>query len=297
MKLASINQNGQEQACICTASGYVSLDQINQRFGSRWPVDIWTLLQSGEFSALKHWYSSEGSDQLRCLRDELIPSKQATFAPLYRHPRKIWAIGLNYKEHAADISAEIPEEPASFMKPDTAIIGHGDYIEIPRQSSETHAEAELGIIIGKQCKNVDRENWLDVVAGFTTTLDMTTMDILRRSFRYLARAKSFDTFLAFGPQLLTPDEIHDLPALRISTVLNGKARASNVVANMAFPLDFLISFHSQVMTLCPGDVIITGTPGGVHIKEGDTVECRIDGFESLVNPVKDFKLESKAVSG
>jgi 2-keto-4-pentenoate hydratase/2-oxohepta-3-ene-1,7-dioic acid hydratase in catechol pathway len=293
MKLASINENGQEIACIGIDSGYVPLDRINKRFGSCWPVDTWTLLQSGEFSALNHWYSSEGLDQLRSLGDKLIPGDQVAFSPLYRHPRKIWAIGLNYKEHAADISAEIPEEPASFMKPDTAIIGHGDYIEIPRQSSETHAEAELGIIIGKQCKNVDRENWLDVVAGFTTTLDMTTMDILRRCFRYLARAKSFDTFLAFGPQLLTPDEIGDLPALRISTVLNGKVRASNVVANMTFPLDFLISFHSQVMTLCPGDVIITGTPGGVHIKEGDIVECRIDGFESLVNPVKDLKLESR----
>jgi 2-keto-4-pentenoate hydratase/2-oxohepta-3-ene-1,7-dioic acid hydratase in catechol pathway len=258
---------------------------------------MWTLLQSGKFNALKHWYSSEGLDQLRKLEDELIPSNQATFAALYRHPRKIWAIGLNYKEHAADVSAEIPEEPASFMKPDTAIIGHGDYIKIPRQSSETYAEAELGIVIGKQCKNVDRENWLDVVAGFTTTLDMTTMDILQRSFRYLARAKSFDTFFAFGPQLLTPDEIDDLLALRISTILNEEVCSSNVVANMIFPLDFLVSFHSQVMTLCPGDIIITGTPGCVHIKEGDTVECRIDGFESLVNPVKDLKLESKAAIG
>jgi 2-keto-4-pentenoate hydratase/2-oxohepta-3-ene-1,7-dioic acid hydratase in catechol pathway len=224
--------------------------------------------------------------------DELIPADQVTFGPLYRHPRKIWAVGLNYKEHAADISAEIPEEPASFMKPDTALIGPGDFIEIPRQSDGTYAEAELGIIIGKQCKNVEREDWLSVVAGFTTTLDMTTMDILERSFRYLARAKSFDTFFAFGPQLLTPDEIDDLPALRISTVLNGEVRASNIVANMAFPLDFLVSFHSQVMTFCPGDIIITGTPGGVHIKEGDKAECRIDGFESLVNPVRDLKLES-----
>ena len=196
---------------------------------------------------------------------------------------------MNYKEHAADISADIPEEPASFTKPDTAIIGNRDYIEIPHQSDETHAEAELGIIIGKQCKNIAREDWLSVVAGFTTTLDMTAMDILRKNLRYLTRAKSFDTFFAFGPQLLTPDEIDDLMSLRISTVLNGEVQASNVVANMAFPPDFLVSFHSQVMTLCPGDVIVTGTPGGVQIKDGDTMECRIDGFESLVNPVKDLK--------
>ncbi len=287
MKLASVNQSGREIVCICTDSGYVSLGQINQHFGSHWATDMLTLLQSGEFSALNHWYSSEGSDQLRRLEDKIIPGDQGTFGPLYRRPRKIWAVGLNYEKHAADVSAEIPEEPASFMKPDTTIIGSGDYIEIPYQSEETHAEAELGIIIGKECKNVDREDWLSVVAGFTTTLDMTAMDLIRRSLRYLTRAKGFDTFFAFGPQLLTPDEIDDLMDLRISTVLNGEVRASNVVANMAFPLDFLVSFHSRVMTLCPGDIIITGTPGGVNIRNGDIVECRISGFEPLVNHVRD----------
>jgi len=226
---------------------------------------------------------------LGSLEDELIPTDQLNFAPLYRRPRKIWAIGINYKKHAADISAEIPEEPASFMKPDTTIIGHGDYIEIPHQSNETHAEAELGIIIGKQCKDVKSEDWLSVVAGFTTALDMTTMDILKKNLRYLNRAKSFDTFFAFGPQLVTPDEIDDLAALRISTVLNGEEYESDVVANMAFPLDYLISFHSQVMTLCPGDIIITGTPGGTHIRNEDVVECRIDGFEPLISYVRDLK--------
>lgn len=292
MKIASVNHNGQEVACIYTASGYVPLDRINQRFGTQWSTDMWTLLQSGKFDALKHWYSSEGLDQLSYSKNELIPDNQVKFSSLYWRPRKIWAIGLNYKEHAADISAEIPEEPASFMKPDTTIIRYGDYIEIPYQSEETHAEAELGIIIGKQCKNVDRENWLSVVAGFTTTLDMTAMDLIKKSLRYLTRAKGFDTFFAFGPQLITPDEIDDLSNLRISTILNGEVRASNVVANMAFPLDFLVSFHSQVMTLCPGDIIITGTPGGVRISDGDVVECRIDGFEPLINPVRNPKLHS-----
>ena len=292
MKIASVKVGDHEKACICTAFGYASLDQINRRFNHHWPTDMWSLLQSGELAELNSWYHSGGLSSLEGLESELIPGENAIFRPLYRNPRKIWAIGLNYKEHAADISAEIPEEPASFMKPDTAIIGHKDYIEIPHQSEETHAEAELGIIIGKQCKNVNREDWLSVVAGFTTTLDMTAMDLIRKSLRYLTRAKSFDTFFAFGPQLLTPEEIDDLMALRISAVLNGEVHASNVVANMAFPPDFLVSFHSQVMTLCPGDVIITGTPGGVQIRDGDTVECRIDGFRPLVNPVRDLKLHS-----
>ncbi|MBM3212751.1 fumarylacetoacetate hydrolase family protein [Candidatus Poribacteria bacterium] len=286
MKLASVKLYGQEKACIKMPFGYVLLEQINKHLNHHWSCDIWSLLQSGELENLNNWYCSDGKHNMGKLKDVAIPDDKVVFAPLYRNPRKIWAIGLNYKEHAADISAEIPEEPASFMKPDTTIIGYGDYIKIPWQSKETHGEAELGIIIGCQCKNVKPEDWLSVVAGFTTSLDMTTMDILRRSLRYLARAKSFDTFFSFGPQFLTPDEFSDFSSLRISTVLNGEIRASNVIANMIFPLDFLVSFHSQVMTLCPGDVIITGTPGGVHIKNGDNIECRIDGFQPLLNPVK-----------
>jgi 2-keto-4-pentenoate hydratase/2-oxohepta-3-ene-1,7-dioic acid hydratase in catechol pathway len=293
MKLVSVKVNGIEKACIYTPFGYALVDRINERFNRCWSTDMWSLIQSGEIAELNDWYNSEGQSSLKNIKDELIPAEDAAFMPLYRNPRKIWAVGLNYKEHAADISAEIPDEPANFTKPDTAIIGYRDYIEIPHQSEETHAEAELGIIIGKQCKNIHREDWLSVVAGFTTTLDMTAMDILRKNLRYLNRAKSFDTFLSLGPQLLTPDEIDDLMNLRISTVLNGEVRASNIVDNMAFPPDYLVSFHSQFMTLCAGDIIITGTPGGVQIKDGDTVECRIDGFEPLINPVRDLKIRNK----
>ena len=106
------------------------------------------------------------------------------------------------------------------MKPDTTIIGHGDTILIPRQSERTTAEAELGIIIGRPCKNVSREDWLSVVAGFTPIIDMTAEDILRRNPRYLTRTKSFDTFFSFGPVLLTPDEIGDVLDLTVSPEMN-----------------------------------------------------------------------------
>jgi 2-keto-4-pentenoate hydratase/2-oxohepta-3-ene-1,7-dioic acid hydratase in catechol pathway len=220
-----------------------------------------------------------------------LTREEISFAPLYRLPRKIWGIGLNYRAHARDLSEKAPEtEPASFLKPDTTIIGAGETILIPRQSERTTAEAELGIVIGKKCKDVDRQDWLSVVAGFTTILDMTAEDILRRNPRYLTRAKGFDTFFSFGPVLVTPDEVPDVLDLTVSTVLNGAVRASDRVANMTFPPDFLVSFHSAVMTLLPGDIISTGTPGAVVIQDGDRVECRIDGFEPLVNPVRDLKL-------
>jgi 2-keto-4-pentenoate hydratase/2-oxohepta-3-ene-1,7-dioic acid hydratase in catechol pathway len=138
---------------------------------------------------------------------------------------------------------------------------------------------------------VSEDNWLDVVAGFTTVIDMTAEDILRQNTRYLTVAKSFDTFFSFGPQLVTPDEIEDVSALTVSTVINGRVHADNVVANMTFPPPFLVAFLSRVMTLLPGDIISTGTPGAVAISDGDVVECRIDGFESLINPVRDLKVD------
>jgi 2-keto-4-pentenoate hydratase/2-oxohepta-3-ene-1,7-dioic acid hydratase in catechol pathway len=141
------------------------------------------------------------------------------------------------------------------------------------------------LIIGREAKDVPEEDVPSVVAGFTTVLDMTAEDILRRNPRYLTRAKSFDTFFSLGPELVTPDEIADVEALEVSTVLNGEVRRSNTVSNMTFSPWWLVSFHSRVMTLLPGDVISTGTPGAVVIQEGDVAECRITGFEPLSNSV------------
>jgi 2-keto-4-pentenoate hydratase/2-oxohepta-3-ene-1,7-dioic acid hydratase in catechol pathway len=203
-----------------------------------------------------------------------------------RRPRKLWGIGLNYVEHAGDLSETAPaNEPASFMRPDTTIIGPGNEVVLPAQSGRVTAEAELALIIGREAKDVPEEDAPSVVAGFTTVLDMTAEDILRQNPRYLTRSKSFDTFFSFGPQLLTPDEVEDMASLEVSTVLNGEVRRTNVISNMAFSPWLLVSLHSKVMTLLPGDVISTGTPGAVIIRDGDVAECRITGFETLSNPV------------
>ena len=290
MKLATIKHNNIEQIAIRVSSGFVMVASVNQHCGKNWPTEMLALLQSGGLESLTAWYNAEGRNTLETFTDQILPQEQVTFAPLYRHPSKIWGIGLNYREHAADLSEKSPTtEPASFMKPDTTIIGYQDTINIPKQSERTTAEGELGIIIGKRCKDVERENWQSVVAGFTTIIDMTAEDILRKNPRYLTMSKSFDTFFSFGPILLTPDEIDDVMTLNVSTVINGRIHATNTISNMVFPPDFLVSFHSKIMTLLPGDIISTGTPGAVPIADGDTVESRIDGFESLVNPVKDLK--------
>ena len=290
MRLASIEHNGKENAAIRVDDGYVLLEIINREFEADWQTDVLSLLHSGRLSALGEWFREYGEHQIISRGLEIVSGKQVPFLPLYRNPGKIWGIGLNYVAHAADLSATAPTGiPGSFMKPATTIIGFGDSIRIPKHSRQTTAEAELGVVIGKRCKNISRKNWLEAVAGFTTIIDMTAVDILQQNTRYLTLSKSFDTFFSFGPELVTPDEIDDVMALPVATWINGGRHAENIVSNMTFPPDFLVAFHSEVMTLEPGDVISTGTPGGVEIHQGDLMECRIRGFLPLVNPVEDEK--------
>jgi 2-keto-4-pentenoate hydratase/2-oxohepta-3-ene-1,7-dioic acid hydratase in catechol pathway len=277
LRLVSIWQEVREEAAVVLTDGVAPVREdggLTEEEGA----DLLSLLQSGRFYELKEAYD----------RGEVRggASSQLSYAPLYRRPRKIWGIGLNYVEHAGDLSESAPaDEPASFMRPDTTIIGPGNEIVLPPQSKRVTAEGELAIIIGREAKDVSEEDASSVVAGFTTVLDMTAEDILRRNPRYLTRSKSFDTFFSFGPELVTPDEIEDVDALEVATVLNGKVHRRNAVSNMTFSPWWLVSFHSWVMTLLPGDVISTGTPGAVVVQEGDVAGCRITGFEPLSNPV------------
>lgn len=273
------------------ADGVLPLADVNRLTGAQWPTDTFALIASGDLARLHAWFQAGGRERCAAWSDRMIDRATVAFGPLYRHPRKIWGIGLNYAAHAADLAEKAPsDEPASFMKPDTTIVGADDPILIPRQSERTTGEAELGVILGRAAKDVAEADWLSVVAGFTTVLDMTAEDILRRNPRYLTRAKSFDTFLSFGPVLVTPDEVADVPGLRVATVSNGRVQAENTVAHMTFPPAFLVAFHSRVMPWLPGDVLCTGTPQAVPLRDGDVLECRIDGFEPLRNPVRDLKL-------
>lgn len=294
MRLATLKMEGSEKSAIATRHGLIPVTAVNRKFDRTWPTDALELITSGGLQDLTAWYIAEGRQALDVMTDEVVSANALRPAPLYRRPRKIWGIGLNYADHAADLSEKTPTGiPGSFMKPDTTLIGPGDAIRIPDLSQKTTAEGELGVIIGRKCRNVRAEDWQTVVAGFTTIIDMTAEDILRQNPRYLTVSKSFDTFFSFGPQLVTPDEIPDVSALEVSTVLNGRVHAKNVVANMTFSPAFLVSFLSRVMTLLPGDIISTGTPGACVIAEGDIVECRISGFKSLVNPVIDLKRSQK----
>lgn len=286
LRLATVRLEGVETAAVVLDNGAVPVVAINDSFDTGWPTELLLLLAGDGLEDLRRWWDELSAAALEEILDEVVPFSEISYAPLYRRPRKIWGIGLNYVEHAEDLDEVSPsEEPASFMRPDTTIIGPGEEIRLPEQSGRVTAEAELAIIIGREAKDVPEEEALSVVAGFTPVLDMTAEDILRKNPRFLTRAKSFDTFFSFGPELVTTDEIDNEEALEVCTVLNGEVRRTNRVSNMTFSPWWLVSFHSRIMTLLPGDVISTGTPGAVVIEEGDVAECRIDGFRPLANPV------------
>ncbi len=292
MKIATILFEGQEIACIITDYGYLPVSLINLRYHKNWPNDLHSILAEDRLEEIKRWFCQYSDSLTQDFRELSIPDKFIRFAPLYRQPRKIWGIGLNYRAHAEDLSEKVPvSEPASFMKPDTTIIGYNDTVKIPVLSEKTTGEAELGLIFGKKCKDVEPNEWRSVLAGFTMIIDMTAEDILKRNPRNLTQSKSFDTFFSFGPILYTVEEVKDVYSLQVQTIINGKVHAENTVANMTFSPDFLVSYHSQIMTMLPGDIISSGTPGAAPLKNGDIIECRISGFHSLVNHVVDLKLE------
>ncbi|GAA5198684.1 hypothetical protein GCM10023322_72630 [Rugosimonospora acidiphila] len=220
---------------------------------------------------------------------ELIGADAAVYRPPYRRPRKIWGIGLNYREHAADLDAPHPDQPASFLKAEHTIVGPGDDIVLPPQSRRVTAEAEVGIVIGRTARDVPEREALDHVFGVCAILDQTAEDILAENPRYLTRSKNFPTFFSFGPEVVTLDELAgygpDLERLNIATVVNGTTVRANTVANMTHGLRRLISFHSAMMPLFPGDIISTGTPGAGVIRPGDVAEARIGAMLVLTNPV------------
>ena len=276
MRFATIRNNGKEEAAVVTGRGVVPVNAVNAHHGTSWPTELLALIERG--------LSPRLVEQAAAL--PVLDPETTTFGPPFRHPKKIWGIGLNYRAHADDLGAPYPTEPASFIKGEQTIIGPGDKIMLPPQSQRVTAEAELGVVIGRHCRHVGVDEVADYIAGVCLVIDMTAEDILQRNPRFLTRSKNFNTFFSFGPQLITLDEIGDLAQLKVGTYKNGKLHRENVVADMAFPPLELVSFHSHVATLYPGDIISTGTPGAVVIEDGDVAECRIEGLGRLTNPVR-----------
>jgi 2-keto-4-pentenoate hydratase/2-oxohepta-3-ene-1,7-dioic acid hydratase in catechol pathway len=283
MQLASVRRGSSEElpAVVLPHRGVaLARDLLPDHSG-----DLLALIGSDSLPALAE-AAAAASDDL------FVPVADTAFGAPYRRPRMLWGIGLNYVEHASDLSEGVPDEPASFIKGDHTVIGPGEDIPIPAQSSRTTAEAELGVVIGRYCRNVEPDEALDYLAGVCPVLDQTAEDILERNPRFLTRSKNFPGFFSFGPRIVPLEEAvaaagGSLADVEVATVINGAVHRKNTVSHMRYDPAFLVSFHSKVMPLFPGDIISTGTPGAVRIRPGDVVECRIPGVGTLCNPVSD----------
>lgn len=197
-------------------------------------------------------------------------------------PTKIVCIGRNYADHAKELGNEVPSEPIIFLKPPSAVIPPEAAIVRPPQSQRVDFEGELAIVIARKAKNVSRAQWRDYVLGFTCANDVTARDLQKKDVQF-TRGKGFDTFCPVGPVIETD---LDPSALRLVTRVNGEVKQNGNTRDMIFKCDFIIEFITSVMTLCPGDVILTGTPAGVGpLNSGDVVEVEIEGIGTLRNHV------------
>jgi len=199
-------------------------------------------------------------------------------------PSKIICIGLNYTDHAEELNMPLPDEPIIFLKPPSAVIGHEDVIELPKQSKRVDYEGELAVVISKRCKNVKRDEVEEYILGYTCFNDVTARDLQQKDGQW-TRAKSFDTFAPVGPYIACFKSAENL---KIKTKLNGKVVQSSNTSNMIFDVPTLIEFISSIMTLERFDVIATGTPAGVgQLKAGDVVEVEVEKIGVLRNFVEE----------
>ena len=198
-------------------------------------------------------------------------------------PSKVIAVGLNYRDHARELGIPVPETPVIFLKPRSAVIGPGDIILRLTMSNRVDYEAELGVVIRDRIRNIRPDEALDHVLGYTCANDVTARDLQKKDGQW-TRAKAFDTFCPLGPWIetdLNPDD------LLIESYLNGERRQSSRTSQCIFSVRSLISFISEIMTLEPGDLIITGTPAGIGpMMPGDEIEIRIEGIGSLKNRIQ-----------
>ena len=214
--------------------------------------------------------------------ERFVPEGMHVIAENVVAPSKIVCVGRNYADHARELGNEAPSEPIIFLKPPSAVLAPGGRIVRPPQSQRVDFEGELALVIGREARNVAEGSWRDFVAGFTCANDVTARDLQKKDVQF-TRGKSFDTFCPIGPWIETD---LDPASLRLITRVNGEVRQDGNTSQMIFSCGFIIAFITSIMTLAPGDVVLTGTPAGVGpLNAGDTVEVEIEGIGTLRNVV------------
>ncbi|GEM79680.1 fumarylacetoacetate hydrolase family protein [Vibrio superstes] len=225
-------------------------------------------------------------DVITTLEGEVIASDDVRWLSPLENPGTIFALGLNYADHASELAFEPPKEPLVFLKGQNTLTAHQQPSYRPDGIEFMHYECELVAVVGKEARNVRREDALDYISGFTICNDYAIRDYLENYYRPNLRVKSRDSLCPMGPWIVDTGDIKDLSDLKIETRVNGELTQSGTTADMIFDVPFLVEYLSQFMTLKPGDLIATGTPKGLKdILPGDVVSCSIEQIGTLENPV------------
>lgn len=234
-----------------------------------------------------HEVTPAGNGKISLPDGRLLAEDQAQWlSPV--EPGKIFALGLNYADHAAELAFKAPEQPLVFLKGPNAVVGHRAKTRRPADATYMHYECELAVVIGKQCKNATKENALDFVMGYTVANDYAIRDYLENFYRPNLRVKNRDGCTPMGPWLVDAADVPDPMKLTLTTSVNGKQTQKGTTADMIFDISSLIVYLSSIMTLERGDIILTGTPEGLaDVKAGDTVETSIEHVGTLINTIVD----------
>jgi len=283
---ASLQQGGNQEE-LAVADVRVSPDMITLLSGG-----ATSLRGAREAIAYVESRLSQSDTTLTKQQGILTTPDQISYLPPVLRPSKVICLGLNYRDHAAEAHMAVPDYPILFHKVAGSLTGHNQPIVIPRISDRIDYEGELAIIIGRKGKYISEEEALEYVAGYTNANDVSARDLQFRTSQWTT-GKMLDTFGPLGPALITCDEVPDPQALRITTILNGVTMQDATTADMLFPVSFVVSYVSQIVTIEPGDVIMTGTPPGigntrtppVYLKPGDSVSVEIERLGRLTNPV------------
>jgi 2-keto-4-pentenoate hydratase/2-oxohepta-3-ene-1,7-dioic acid hydratase in catechol pathway len=295
MKLLTFIQNNQYRLGVKTEQGVLDVNAALAAVPSEAaiPTTVHEVIDGGEkaVEALAQ-YVNQAITQKGDKPSYLLEESALTIGPCVTHPNKIICVGLNYRKHAEETNAKIPEYPILFNKFNNTLTGHNHEIPLPKVSQKVDYEAELVIVIGKTAKYIDKEAALSHVFGYCNVNDLSARDLQLRTQQWLL-GKSCDKFSPLGPYLVTADEVGDPNNLEIKCIVNGEVRQNSNTSDMIFHCDEIVSYISQHMTLVPGDIILTGTPQGVilgypvekqiWLKDGDQVTIQIEKLGSLTN--------------
>ncbi|NRG46389.1 fumarylacetoacetate hydrolase family protein [Bacillus sp. CRN 9] len=307
MKLLTFEEDGQLKAGVKTDHGVLHVEKTVALINAEVPKEIEEMIKDNVrliplLESLIKKAVEENKEELFLEENDLI------YGPAVPSPGKIICVGLNYKKHAEESNMPLPDYPILFNKYNNAIAATNEVINLPFNSKENDYEAELAIVIGKQAKNVTKDEALDYVFGYCNSNDLSSRDLQFRTHQWLL-GKSCDGFCPIGPYLVTSNEVGNPNQLTIKATVNEEVRQNSNTSDMIFKCDEIVSYISEHMTLNPGDIILTGTPEGVafgypedqrvYLKDGDQVTIEIEKLGKLTNIFKEDsqKINERALDG